>query len=156
MDSPKQISRRRGKRTKACSRARSETVIEELSPEARKHLLERLAQAAKLCREVKAMLRKEPGPELETIIQIHRLLVLQLSTEAQESPELLRLANLLIKPLMDWARLEETRKERELAEQKYRDQAAQEQAALEKNKSAKSQALTPQTLEKIEHELRLF
>jgi DNA-binding Xre family transcriptional regulator len=142
---------------KACSRARSETALEELSPEeARKHLLERFAQAAKLCHEVQAMLRKEPGPELETIIHLHRLLVLKISTEAQGSPELLRLANLLIKPLMDWARLEEMRKERELVEQKYRDQAALEQASLEKNKSAKSQALTPQTLERIEHELRLF
>jgi DNA-binding Xre family transcriptional regulator len=156
MDSQKRIARRRRGKAKRAVAARGEPGPEEQPRETPEEMLERLAQAAKLCREIQAMLRKEPGPELETIIQLHRLLVLKISTEAQGSPELLRVANLLMKPLMDWARLEETRKVRELAEQKYRDQAALEQAALEKNKAGKDQALRPETLEKIEHELRLF
>jgi DNA-binding Xre family transcriptional regulator len=156
MDSQKRIARRRRGKAKRAVAARGEPGLEEQPRATPEEMLERLAQAAKLCREIQAMLRKEPGPELETIIQLHRLLVLKISTEAQGSPELLRVANLLMKPLMDWARLEETRKVRELAEQKYRDQAALEQAALEKNKAGKDQALRPETLEKIEHELRLF
>ena len=131
--------------------------LEELSPEeVQSRLLDRMAQGAKLCRQVEALLRREPGPELETILALHRVLVLKLSAESQGAPELLALANTLMKPLMDWARLEESRKERELAEQKHRDQMAAQKAEKEKEQPGPCQALRPETLEKIERELRLL
>ncbi len=130
---------------------------EELSPEEQqKRLLDRLAQGAALCKEVEASLKNEPSPEMETILRLHRILVLKLSAEAQGAPELLRLANVLMKPLLEWARLEESRKGRELAEQKYRDEKQARQAEKEKQQPVGERALKPDTLEKIERELRLF
>ena len=147
-------SRRRPARATAAD-WRAQEELDQIGPEeAQKVLLDRMAQGAKLCKEVETRLRGGPSPELETILRLHRVLVLKLSAEAQGAPELLRLANLLMKPLMDWARLEESRKQRELAEQKYRDERAAREAAQEKEQP--SRALQPDTLEKIEHELRLF
>ena len=143
--------RRPAKASAADRRARQE--LDEIGPdEAQKRLLDRMAQGAQLCKEVETLLRGEPGPELETILRLHRVLVLKLSAEAQGAPELLRLANLLMKPLMDWARLEEKRKDRELAEQRRREAAQQKTAQAGANGSA----LKPETLEEIEHELHLF
>lgn len=142
------------RRRRSVVRNSSQPLVEDLSPEeAQARLLDRMTHAAKLCHEVEALLRKEPGPELETIIQLHRVLVLKLSAEAQGAPELLKLVNILMKPLMDWARLEESRKERELAEKKYADELETQKTAEERGPG---QALRPVTLEKIEHELHLF
>ena len=128
----------------------------ELSPaERHEQLLARMNQAARFCQTIREQLRQEPGPELETILQLHRLLVLKLSADAQAAPELLRLVQTLMRPLMDWARLEESRKLRALAEQKYRDSLAAQQAARDKDRQG-AQALRPETLEKIERELKLF
>ncbi len=117
-------------------------------------LLERIARGGKLCREVEQQLKQHPCPELETIIKVHRVLVLGLSGEAQADPERFKLVSALMKPVLEWARLEERRKQRELAEQKYRDEVAARQA--EKTAPAAPKVLTPQTLEQIEHELHLF
>ena len=115
-----------------------------------------MAHGAELCDQVQTLLRNKPGPELETIIQLHRVLVLKLSAEAQGAPELLKLVNILMKPLLDWARLEESRKERELAEKKYRDQLEAQQAGKQEEQRDPDQPLRPATLEKIERELHLF
>ena len=147
-------SRRRPAKATAAGWRAQEELDQINSEEAQNLLLDRMAQGAKLCKEVETLLRGGPGPELETILRLHRVLVLKLSAEAQGAPKLLRLSNLLMKPLMDWARLEESRKQRELAEQKYRDERAALEAAQEKEQP--SRALHPDTLEKIEHELRLF
>ena len=130
--------------------------MEEITPEElQEGLLNQIRQTAKLSEEVLALLREHPAPELETILQLHRILVLKLTAEAQAAPELLKWVGLLMKPLMEFARLEETRKRRELAEQKYRDQQAQECAA-NKQESDKDKALQPETAQRIEHELHLL
>jgi hypothetical protein len=148
-------SRRRRKQLALASPA--EADANPLGPEEahrlEEELLERLAQGARLCQELESKLRQDPAPELETILKLHRVLVLRLSAEAQARPEMLSLVSALMKPLLDWARIEEKRKDRELAEQKYREQAAQRK---EKEQSGPGEALTPATLEKIEHELNLF
>ena len=92
----------------------------------------------------------------DELSQVLRVLALKLSAEAQAAPELLGLVNTLMKPLIDWARLEETRKYRELAEQKYRDAVASQHAAKAKEERGPDQALRPETLERIERELKLF
>jgi hypothetical protein len=116
-------------------------------------LLERLFEGGKLCREVESRLRQCPSPELETIIKLCRVLVLGLSAEAQTSPERFNFVAALMKPVLEWAHLEEKRKLRELAEQKYHDQAALQKAKGERKAGA---SLSPETLKKIEHELKLF
>lgn len=117
-------------------------------------LLEQIAQGGKLCQEVERQLKDHLCPELETIIKLHRVLVLKLSGEADAMPERFKLVSALMKPLLEWARLEEKRKQRELAEQKYRDEVAARQAVGADHAAPK--VLTPETLEKIERELSLF
>jgi hypothetical protein len=148
---------RRSRRKASLDVAAHEAALEALSPqEARERLLEQLSQDSGLCQEIQSLLQKHPGPELEAIMQLHRVLVLKLSAEAQAAPELLGLVNTLMKPLIDWARLEETRKQRELAEKKYRDEQASQQAARAREQRGPEQALQPETLKKIERELNLF
>jgi hypothetical protein len=115
-------------------------------------VLDRLGAGAKYCQDVEQQLARFVTPELETIMKLHRVIILKLSTQAEARPELWDVLKDLMKPVMDWARLQEQSKEREFAEQKYRDQAKKAEA-LEHKEDA---ALSPETLEKIEFELRLL
>ena len=121
-------------------------------------LLNQISRGAALCREIERSLAGNPAPELETLIKLFRVIILKLSIEANAAPDLLKLVNDLMKPVLDWARLEEKRKGREFAEHKYQEQSAAQQAAHEKAKNDASgeNALSPETLEKIERELKLF
>ena len=119
-------------------------------------LLEQIALAARHCRELEGQFGEHPAPELETLIRLHRVLVLNLSLRAERAPELLKLVKELMKPVMDWAQLQEKRKQRELAEQKYRDQVEAQKAAGARAAQPGGGALTPETLGKIERELNLL
>lgn len=110
--------------------------------------------AAQHCHEVEAKFGANPPPELETLIKFHRVLLLHYSLEAADKPEVLKEMRELMKPVMDWAALQEKCKQRELAEQKYRDQVEAEKAA--KNNAGEGGALRPETLEHIERELSLL
>jgi len=134
-----------------------------LSPEEARHhleeqLLSQISQGARLCAEVESKLSQDPAPELETLIKVYRVLILKLSLEANVAPELFKLASGLMKPVMDWARLQEKRRELELAEQKYRDhvEARKTAQAREARAQAGAATLSPETLEKIERELNLL
>ena len=119
-------------------------------------LLDQIAEGAQLCRQIEAQLHEHPAPKSETIIQVYRVLLLKLSAELRAGPEMLALANALMKPVMDWERLEEKHKELELKKQKHQDQQAATAAARQKEQRGRDGALKPETLEKIEHELHLF
>jgi len=99
-----------------------------------------------------------PPPELETLIKLHRVIILQLSAQMNSNPDAVRWVTALMKPVMDWARLQEQRRERELAERKYRDQVEAQKAALERevNAAKSGGGLSLETLEKIERELKLM
>jgi len=124
------------------------------TPEA---LLERLRSTACYSQQVEQELAKLTTPELETIMKLHRLLILKLSTQAELQPELWDVLKDLLKSVLDWGRLQEQQKEREFAQQKYREQLeakkAEEQA--EQNRS-ENESLAPNTLELIELELKLL
>ena len=126
--------------------------------ELQEKLLEQIAEGAGLCEALEQRFAGNPAPELDLLIKVCRLLVLKFSLEAETSPAVLRLLSDLIKPVMDWARLEEKRKEREFAEQKYREQTAAQRTADEKEKREASgeNALKSETLQQIERELKLF
>ena len=125
------------------------------SPQRRlERLLEQIASGARHCVEIERHFGENPPPALETLLKIYRVLILKLSAEAEQSEAKLKLALSLLKPVLEGARLEEQRRERELAEQKYRDQREANQSAA--NRQPGGDALTPQTLEKIESELRLL
>lgn len=119
-------------------------------------MLRQIASGASQCLEVERRLQSHPAPELETLIKLHRVLVLKFSQEANLNPALLALVKDLMKPLIEWARLQEERKKRELAEQKYRDQREADQAAKARKAAGAGEALKPETLNQIEQELKLF
>ena len=145
---PNPSSRRRKRRPRSAASAGLETQGRQ------EQLLDQIARAAERCREVEELLSRNPAPELETLIKLHRVLILKFSLEAEVAPELLKLAKDLMRPVMDWARLQEQCKRRELAELKYRDQVEAQKAA--RDKAAHGEALSPETLEKIERELKLL
>jgi len=120
----------------------------------RDQLLDQITLAAKNWRELESEFGSNPPPELETLIKLYRVIILQISTQANCNPDTTRLVTNLIKPVMEWARIQEQRKERELAEMKYRDQ----KAALEKEAGSEleNKGLALPTLEKIEKALKLM
>jgi len=124
----------------------------------REQLLDQIAEGARHCQQVEKEFGKNPPPELETLIKLHRLTILQLSAQKNADRETISQISALMRPVMDWARLEEKRKDRELAEQKYRDEVeAQKSEAERKDRETnKEGGLSPETLEKIERELKLM
>ena len=99
-------------------------------------LLGRITSGARQCREVEAEFAKHPAPELETLIKLHRVLILQLSTEGNANPEFLKLSDQLTNTVLNCisAQTKANFKEREvtLAEQKAAETKKDEQTkALE-------------------------
>ena len=119
-------------------------------------LLEQIAQSARVCERIETELRKHPAPELEMMIKLHRVFMLDLALKPDLSPEWLKLANALMKPALDWARLEEKRKDRELAEKKHRDQLEAAKETRQKELAGAAGGLTAETLRRIEQELNLL
>ncbi len=117
-------------------------------------LLAQIADGARQYQELERQFGEHPPPELETLLKLHRLLILKFSLEAEGAPEMVRLVKDLMKPVIDWAQLQEQRRKRELAEQKYRDEAEARRAALAH--AAEGGGLRPETLKRIEHELKLL
>jgi hypothetical protein len=118
-----------------------------------------IAGGAKQCRKLEEAVANGNTPELELLIQIHRSLILNLCAKGcEEAPHWLRLATDLMKPVLGWASLQEKRRIRELNEQKYRDQVAAQKAAIERelNAAKASGGINPQTLERVERELKLL
>ncbi len=118
-------------------------------------MLERLGQGAQYCQKIEEQLAKVAGPELDAIMRLHRMIILKLSVQAEVRPQLWDVLKDLMKPVMDWARLKEQQKEREFSEQKYREQLAAETAEAQAKKDPDA-TLSPETLEKIEFELKLL
>jgi hypothetical protein len=119
--------------------------------ELQEQLLAQIAYAASHCAEIERAFGDNPPPQTETLMNIYRVLILKLSGEAQVNPEQLKLAMSLLKPVLDWERFEDARKEREQAEQKER-----ESQTAARSREAGEDALRPETLEQIERELSLL
>jgi len=121
-------------------------------------LLKQIASGANQCREVEKAFGQNPAPELETIIKIHRVLALQFATRANVDSTMLEMSERASRMALEFAKLAEKRAERELAESKYRDQVAERKRAIEAelSKGKSSGGITPETLSKIEAELKLL
>jgi len=87
-------------------------------------LLGQIASGARQCREVEAQFAKDPAPEFETLIRLHRVLILRLSTESTGNPELLELVNRMMKPVVQFARLQQLDKQISLDRAKFEFDAA--------------------------------
>lgn len=86
-------------------------------------LLAQIASGAEQCAAVEKQFGSNPAPELETIIKLHRVLILQLTTQSQADPELVKLADQLTRTALEFTsgRTKAAHKERELklAEEKF-------------------------------------
>ena len=91
-------------------------------------LLAQIASGAQQCKEVEKEFGKNPAPELETLIKLHRVLILNLTTQGNADPELLKLADQLTRTALEFVsgRTKAAFKERELtlAEDKFQFDAA--------------------------------
>lgn len=65
-------------------------------------MLSQIASGARQHHEVQKSFEKNPAPELETLIKLHRVLIMQLSTQAVEDPELLKLTDQLTRTVMEF------------------------------------------------------
>ena len=150
----------KGRATRAEPRKRGpeSSAQESVQEGGREWLLAQIGEGARHCRAIEAEFGKNPPPELETLIKLHRVMVLQLSSKEETERETIGLVTALMRPVMEWARLQEKRKERELAEEKYRAHLEAQQAAIQQElEAAKTDGgLSTETLEKIERELRLM
>jgi hypothetical protein len=121
----------------------------------RSWLVASIAEAARHRAAAEKAFVRNPPPELEMVVKLCRALLLRFVTQAGKDPACVKIVTDLFKPVMDYARLEEKRKDRELAERKYQD-LAQERERARKRDGEDKPGLTPETLEKIERELNLF
>jgi hypothetical protein len=120
-------------------------------------VLAQLERSAGFCRKVQDQLAGFATPELEIILKLYRILILKLGTTAEAKPEHWEILKDLMRPVMDWARLEEQQKEREFTEQKYQDEKAAEEAEkAAEAKPERDRSLKDGTREKIELELHLL
>ncbi len=117
-------------------------------------LLERIAAGAQECQELERLFGQHPPPELELLLKLHRVLILKFTLEAEGAPEMIKLVKDLMRPVVDWAQVQEQRRRRELAEQKYRDEAAARKATA--LRPGQDEGLRPETLKQIERELKLL
>jgi hypothetical protein len=120
-------------------------------------MLERITTGAATCKAVEAEFGKNPAPEVETIIKLQRVLIMQLTTQANVDPSMIKLVAQLTKPSMEYAKLQEKRREIEINERKLRlleDNAAQAKAKLTEMVSAGG--LSGETLAKAEAALKLL
>lgn len=102
----------------------------------RERLLGQIVTGANQVREVEQQFAKNPAPELETLIKLHRVLILQLATDGNANPESVKLSDQLTNTVLQAlsAQTKAHFKEREvtLAEQKAAEaKKTDQQKALE-------------------------
>lgn len=115
-----------------------------------KMMLRLIIEGARQTDALERQLASHPPPELETLLKLHRVLILQLTLNAADHSDRLKVAQELMRPLLQWAQLEEKRRARE-----ERARAA-DQARKLTLEEERRQALENETLNLCEQQLRLF
>ena len=87
-------------------------------------LLAQIASGAQQCREVEKQFGKNPAPELETLIKLQRVILLNLSTQANADPELLDLIGNSFKAVLTAEKLKIQREVVALDRDKFQFDAA--------------------------------
>jgi hypothetical protein len=113
-------------------------------------MLDQIRSSSQSAQELKRQLAECPAPELGTLLSLHQVLLLRELLKARTQPDL-RTALDLFRPLLEWARLEEKRREIALAEQKLREAKEARTAP-----PPKREPMDRETLALIEQELHLF
>jgi hypothetical protein len=95
-------------------------------------ILERIADGAAQIKRVKSAFEKAPAPELETLMDMHKAIVHQLTTEAVDKPELLKLSDQLANTVIAFVtgQTKARQKERQLdLDQKKFDESKKDERA---------------------------
>jgi hypothetical protein len=127
-----------------------------------KELFATIATGGRMNRELDAAFAKDPAPEIEQLIRVSKTLIMSLQVQGVANPKLLALANSMQETVLTYlsgrTKAELEARKLELSESKYRDQVAERKRALqaEVDKAKSSGGITPETLEKIEAELKLL
>ena len=88
-------------------------------------LLGQIASGARQCADVEKQFGKNPAPALETLIKLQRVLILQLSTQANVDPSLMETIFFAFKSVMDSEKVKLKREELGLARDKFQFDAAE-------------------------------
>lgn len=119
------------------------------SVSARTALLAQIASGAAQIKEMDRQFGRNPAPEVAALIKTFQVLILKLATEGNLNPEMLELANSLMKPVLEFGKLETKRQELALAQDKfYFDAAKLALAAVQKLKTISASKLSD--VEKID------
>jgi DNA-binding phage protein len=119
----------------------SEFLDAQRSSRQQERLLAQIASGARQCQEVESALEKNSAPELDTLIKLHRVLILKLSTEGNVDAEQLELVNRMMREVIKFARLEQLAQQNRIEERKLK--LLEEKAAqLDKAKEVTESKLT--------------
>ena len=97
--------------------------------------------------------RLEAGRAIDAVVRRLRLELFKSNCDPEAEGKRLGLAVDLLKPVVDWAGVQESRKVRELAEKKYRDVVAEKRAP---KKPKGRGGVSPENLRRAEEALNLF
>lgn len=119
----------------------------------RAQMLSQIASGARQHQEVKSAFARNPAPEIETLVKLHQVLIMQLSTQSLENPELVKLADQLTRTVMEFI----SGQTRAKIEERKLDQGERKIVLLEKKAAAFDQAkeVVQSTLTPEEQRLRL-
>lgn len=98
-----------------------------LQEQAEKQVLRNIATGHALCRKVETAFAENPAPELETLIALHRNLILQLSSTANADPDKIELVNRMMKPVLESVKVQLAERQTKVSEDKLK--LLQEKAA---------------------------
>ena len=65
------------------------------------HTVNQIAAGARHCGQLEEQFGKNPPPELEMLIKLHRVIILQLSAQMNSNPDAVRWVTTLMKPVME-------------------------------------------------------
>jgi hypothetical protein len=99
-------------------------------------LLGQIASGAKQCQEVEKEFGEHPAPELETLIKLQRVILLNLSTQANANPEMLELIGNSFKAVLTAEKLKLQREVLTLDRDKFQFDAAKAALAAQKELKA--------------------
>lgn len=87
----------------------------------RDKMLYGIATGAEKCRELDAAFASNPAPELAVLIKLLKNLIINLNLNPETPPDLIDRATALMKPVLEFAKLEQKQREAELDLEKFRD-----------------------------------
>lgn len=82
-------------------------------------LLTQITTGSRACKEVEAQFSKTDAPALESLVKLHRVLIMQLATQASADPANIELITSAMKPLLEFAKLELKGREFALDQEKF-------------------------------------